>query len=791
MGQNNLVVTKTKVTEKPRIRSGVVYRDRRGNKTYTDAKGTVLKTEERVSGGGTKTTVYSSNNVQAAPAVEEAAAKQEAVYVEDSNAQQSRKLSAYEAAGLVANSGGMTTAEGDTVYVTYEDEKKTSTSSSSSSSSAARDKNLVYSAAPERNVLQKVKDKLKSQVITPFKEGFTLAPTSEFYRSDQASASQEIFYSAGLVGSVATAGGAAGETAGVFAAKNIAKSGTALRITEKLSELSKTGGGKIVLTGITGVYAGSTAVSVAQTEEGDRVRKLFGVGRELSTFAGIGSGLKKGFQTVSEETTFLFKGKTDTVTATNQGASATAAKSEGSLYSVYKNRVNKVGDVLQVSKQKATTNELFTDFGQRTSVIEGSTSTSTELSTGKKISQASTETTFAGLSREAKNTLSVVDNGVSYETGTFQSRSNIASSIDKFESGVRSVEIEGSVSGSKGVFTAEKGVTYKEGVTSTVTNKVVSQAQSRELLFDLSGKTLPQTSGSSLQTESVLQSQTKGISAVLEQAKKTTGTTVKTVPFTTTNIDPVLESPGTVTTEKTTKTFKITSSPYTETKAFTFSNNSQKNKTSTIVSTTDKVVYDDPVSVRENTVPVINQRSGSRSGSSTKRLLTNITTPITDTVTDTDSRVVQEQKVVQKTTPETTVRSIGFSGGAINLPPLLFKPFGGFAKAQAAKPQGYSVQARIGGVFKNISNSPLSLKDAIGLGSSVVGSSPAATFRVSKSSQPIGQRFFGVSQIGDFESRAGGIFVEKREKRINTGGELAGITRKGQQAIKMRSVFKK
>jgi hypothetical protein len=99
------------------------------------------------------------------------------------------------------------------------------------------------------------------------------------------------------------------------------------------------------------------------------------------------------------------------------------------------------------------------------------------------------------------------------------------------------------------------------------------------------------------------------------------------------------------------------------------------------------------------------------------------------------------------------------------------------------------VEARIGGIFRRISRSPLSLKEAVSFGASKVGGSSAATFRVSKSTSPIGARFFGNDHLDDFESRAGGIFVEKRDKRINTPGEIVGITRKGQAALKNRGFF--
>lgn len=124
-------------------------------------------------------------------------------------------------------------------------------------------------------------------------------------------------------------------------------------------------------------------------------------------------------------------------------------------------------------------------------------------------------------------------------------------------------------------------------------------------------------------------------------------------------------------------------------------------------------------------------------------------------------------------------------------PPRIFPSIDLPGGRRDLSPPGFDVEARIGGIFKRISRAPLAYEEAISFGSSIVGSSPAATFRVLKSSRGIGERFLGSSQIRDFEPRPGGIFVEKREKRINTPGELFGITRKGQIALKLRRVFGK
>jgi hypothetical protein len=147
-----------------------------------------------------------------------------------------------------------------------------------------------------------------------------------------------------------------------------------------------------------------------------------------------------------------------------------------------------------------------------------------------------------------------------------------------------------------------------------------------------------------------------------------------------------------------------------------------------------------------------------------------------------------EEPLDQVITPPTATPRTPFTQKKPRDPPTIFPRFR-FNRERETAPIGYDVEARIGGIFRRISRSPLSLKEAVSFGASKVGGSSAATFRVSKSTSPIGARFFGNDHLDDFESRAGGIFVEKRDKRINTPGEIVGITRKGQAALKNRGFF--
>jgi hypothetical protein len=98
---------------------------------------------------------------------------------------------------------------------------------------------------------------------------------------------------------------------------------------------------------------------------------------------------------------------------------------------------------------------------------------------------------------------------------------------------------------------------------------------------------------------------------------------------------------------------------------------------------------------------------------------------------------------------------------------------------------GFDVFVRRKGQFEKINYAPLRRTEALGLGSFDVRTTPAATFKIEKAKEKATQRFKG-SFDQSFFYRKGGLFIEKKKKRIDTPGELRGITFKGLAALRLR-----
>jgi len=107
---------------------------------------------------------------------------------------------------------------------------------------------------------------------------------------------------------------------------------------------------------------------------------------------------------------------------------------------------------------------------------------------------------------------------------------------------------------------------------------------------------------------------------------------------------------------------------------------------------------------------------------------------------------------------------------------------------------GFDVFVRTRGVFQKISRQALGKRDAKDLGAYNVANTPQATFTLRPSSSPLGS--ISSRMRGSFNAfrsnfiQKGGLFIEKRGKRIKSGGEKAGITRKGILANKNKNLFK-
>jgi hypothetical protein len=97
---------------------------------------------------------------------------------------------------------------------------------------------------------------------------------------------------------------------------------------------------------------------------------------------------------------------------------------------------------------------------------------------------------------------------------------------------------------------------------------------------------------------------------------------------------------------------------------------------------------------------------------------------------------------------------------------------------QEALSKGFSAWARVGGRFKQVGTAPTIAK-AVGLGKRFVENTPAATFGVRKIG---GQKFLDIEEPG-FRAKdfgMGTVLIEPNRRRINTFGELSGITFKRQ-----------
>lgn len=136
----------------------------------------------------------------------------------------------------------------------------------------------------------------------------------------------------------------------------------------------------------------------------------------------------------------------------------------------------------------------------------------------------------------------------------------------------------------------------------------------------------------------------------------------------------------------------------------------------------------------------------------------------------------------------------GYGSGVISYIHRPPKPVYFSSSRQKPDRGGFDVFVRERGVFKKVTSNSLSKFDARDLGAYTVHHTPRATFTLRPSSFPLGKVSSGVrGSFFAFRSnfrKKGGLFIEKRGKRIQTGGEKAGITRLGLLAIKHKRKFK-
>ena len=99
---------------------------------------------------------------------------------------------------------------------------------------------------------------------------------------------------------------------------------------------------------------------------------------------------------------------------------------------------------------------------------------------------------------------------------------------------------------------------------------------------------------------------------------------------------------------------------------------------------------------------------------------------------------------------------------------------------------GYNVLVKSKGLFNKINTKPLNLKSALGLGSETVERTPSATFKITNPENP-GGIFTRQTPKGFYKK--GNLFIEQPSRRINTAGELFGITSKGRTSKRIKKIF--
>lgn len=142
----------------------------------------------------------------------------------------------------------------------------------------------------------------------------------------------------------------------------------------------------------------------------------------------------------------------------------------------------------------------------------------------------------------------------------------------------------------------------------------------------------------------------------------------------------------------------------------------------------------------------------------------------------------------------------GASGRAgtplIRAPPTAKPPIPRFEQKRE-RSRGFNVFANIGGQFTKINTGPLTRSEAITRGTKLVSGTSLATFRIREAGGFVSRRDTGLSapvrrQFEQFRApkrrsllRGDQTFIERRQFRINTPGELKEITRKGIRASRM------
>ena len=769
-----------------KISSGSVRRSSSGSKTYSDAAGEVYKTEEKVTidgERGTRTTVYNKPSLGSAPGTGTSGN----TFLDPSTG---RELTPFESFAVQTASGGQTTATGEEIYIT-------------TSSRVEQNKRAIPYKYTERGGIISAAQKDKSDAARIRTAIDKLEQRSTRGIGNVPLQNAAAFGLGGVAFVVETADAIAHpiKTAkGIFSAvTHPRKTGEAIRNEFSLRPYGFTGRVAAAIT--TGRIVGKLVGKTKGAIQSEKAKITTGTKSTISV-TDIGKGKTVD---VSQSTTavqvgkkpFIVQASTKGVNKPDIGGSLLRSQNSDFLISKLGKNAKITTTYKGVGKGAGTYTRTQTGSKgvlDQTIRIDTSASrsslqaykTASETAKIGKDTQATISLTKAGspqkvqpgapLTYQSKITYkpSSAEVGITKKIATVTAKPSAKISPD-FEL-VLNKDVTTSVYDYTGLGVGGKlGIKEFNALVGTAGKGKIYPAALSQTQAGSGGSTVTLQQQSAVLTTAGTDQISKGIvQAIVKQEAATKGSIIGT------SSGPVAVSvdkpSNTVTTTATPRTSSTTQKVYTTNKISAILKPTTKQDEIVIsavtpaissVSTTDEI-----------TSPITGTRAITRSKVKQDQIVSQVTAPAFDTISETNQKIVP--KVIQSQ-----------ARPPVSPPPAFFPSF--FSAPPVEKEnlsQGYNVEARFGGVFKQISRSPLSLKDAVGFGSVTVGSTPQASFRVSRSSQPASGVFKGRSQIQDFERRPGGLFVEKDEKRINTLGELQGITRKGQLAIQQRRFYR-
>jgi len=191
-------------------------------------------------------------------------------------------------------------------------------------------------------------------------------------------------------------------------------------------------------------------------------------------------------------------------------------------------------------------------------------------------------------------------------------------------------------------------------------------------------------------------------------------------------------------------------------------------------------------------------RGSSRTTSTSRTIIDAIVTPTPKVDTSTSSQTTTGTQTPQPPQPPPPVTPIITPQPPPPVTPIIdigFNRKPEKQKQQIGIGKGYDVLVRKRGKFVKLNyGGSLTETEALDFGAFKVGTTARATFKLVKSQaqlKPLETKYKGTyrKKMFDFE-RKGGLFIEKRGKRITTLGEKAEITFKGLKAQKSKKLFK-